>query len=326
MIFRQKAVALALAALIAVLAAPARADDRIEIFDAHLHYNWEPTAFYSLEKVLALFKEHRVTGILATSRPNDGTRALVAARSEGLWVVPFIRPYRVRADIGSWFADPAIYDLVQDEFKRGNYRGVGEFHISGKAAAGDWVKKTVDFAVANDLFLHAHADAEAVEILMGHNPKARIIWAHTGFGLEAERVAALLTKYPQVWGELSYRSRHRRGRRQADGGVARVVSEIPRPLPARLRYLDQRALGELRRHHGGLPRLARTTAEGRRRENRARECTEVVWRQVIAREKLLTRRDPAPSARSLLRAARLWRRCRKARETVPRSSTSPPAA
>jgi hypothetical protein len=206
MIFRQKAVALALAALIAVLAAPARADDRIEIFDAHLHYNWEPTAFYSLEKVLALFKEHRVTGILATSRPNDGTRALVAARSEGLWVVPFIRPYRVRADIGSWFRDPAIYELVQDEFKRGNYRGVGEFHISGKAAAGDWVKKTVDFAVANDLFLHAHADAEAVEILMGHNPKARIIWAHTGFGLDAERVAALLTKYPQLWGELSYRS------------------------------------------------------------------------------------------------------------------------
>jgi hypothetical protein len=195
------ATALALAQI-----APARADDRIEIFDAHLHYNWEPTAFYSLDKVLALFREHRVTGILATSRPNDGTRALVAAKPEGLWVVPFIRPYRVRADIGSWFGDPAIFDLVQDEFKRGFYRGIGEFHISGRAAASDWVKKTVDFAVANDLFLHAHADAEAVEILMGHNPKAKIVWAHTGFGLEAERVSALLTKYPALWGELSYRS------------------------------------------------------------------------------------------------------------------------
>ena len=77
--------------------------------------------------------------------------------------------------------------------------------ISGRAAAGDWVKRTVDFAVVNDLFLHAHADAEAVEILMGHNPKARIVWAHTGFSLETERVAAILTKYPQVFGELSYR-------------------------------------------------------------------------------------------------------------------------
>ena len=156
--------------------------------------------------MLALFKEHRVTGILATSRPNDGTRALVAAKAEGLWVVPFIRPYRIRADIGSWFGDPSIYELVQDEFKRGYYRGIGEFHLSGRAAASEWVKKTVDFAVANNLFLHAHADAEAVEILMGHNPRARIVWAHTGFGLDTERVAAMLTKYPQVWGELSYRS------------------------------------------------------------------------------------------------------------------------
>jgi hypothetical protein len=196
---------LILVAILAVFAAPARADDRIEIFDAHLHYNWEPTPFYSLDQVLALFREHRVTGIIATSRPNDGTRALVAAKPEGLWVVPFIRPYRVRADIQSWFGDPVIFDLVQEEFKRGYYRGIGEFHISGRAAAGDWVKKTVDFAVANDLFLHAHADAEAVEILMGHNPKARIVWAHTGFGLEADRVAAILTKYPQVFGELSYR-------------------------------------------------------------------------------------------------------------------------
>jgi hypothetical protein len=203
--FRAK-VAFALTLVVAALTTPARADDRIEIFDAHLHYNWEPTPYYSLERVLALFKEHRVTGILATSRPNSGTHALVAAKPDGLWVVPFIRPYRIRADIGSWFGDPSIHELVQEEFKRGYYRGIGEFHLSGKAAASEWVKKTVDFAVANDLFLHAHADAEAVEILFAHNPKARIVWAHTGFSLDADRVAAMLTRYPQLWGELSYRS------------------------------------------------------------------------------------------------------------------------
>ena len=120
--------------------------------------------------------------------------------------MPFIRPYRVRADIQTWFGDPVIFDLVQDEFKRGYYRGIGEFHLSGKAAENEWVKKTVDFAVANDLYLHAHADDVAVEILMRHNPKARIIWAHTGFGLSTDRVAAMLAKYPKLWGELSYRS------------------------------------------------------------------------------------------------------------------------
>jgi hypothetical protein len=114
------------------------------------------------------------------------------AKAEGLQVVPFIRPYRVRADIQSWFGDPVIFDLVQDEFKRGYYRGIGEFHLSGKAADNEWVKKTVDFAVANNLYLHAHADDEAVEILMRHNPRARIIWAHTGFGLSSDRVSAML--------------------------------------------------------------------------------------------------------------------------------------
>jgi hypothetical protein len=197
---------LAAVALIAAAANRACADEPIEIFDAHLHYNWEPKPFYQLDEVLALFKKYRITGILATSRPNTGTHALMDTKAEGLQVVPFIRPYRVRADMGSWFNDPVIFDLVQDEFKRGYYRGIGEFHLFGKAADTEMVKKTVDFAVANSLYLHAHADDEAVEILMRHNPRSRIIWAHTGFGLSSDRVAAMLAKYPKLWGELSYRS------------------------------------------------------------------------------------------------------------------------
>lgn len=196
-----------IATAVLLSALPAQAvEEPIEIFDAHLHYNWEPKPYYQVNEVLALFKKHRVTGILATSRPNTGTHALMDSKADGLWVVPFIRPYRIRPDIQTWFNDPTIFDLVQDEFKRGYYRGIGEFHLSGKAAATEWVKKAVDFAVANDLYLHAHADDEAVEILMRHNGRARIIWAHTGFSLAPSRVAAMLATYPQLWGELSYRS------------------------------------------------------------------------------------------------------------------------
>src|SRR6187399_3122877 len=198
--------ALVAACLLAAVSHLALAEEPIEIFDAHLHYNWEPKPFYQLDEVLALFRKHRVTGILATSRPNTGTHALVDAKPAGLQIVPFIRPYRVRADIQTWFGDPLTLDLVQDEFKRGYYRGIGEFHISGKAADTEIVKKVVNFAVENNLYLHAHADDEAVDILMRHNPRAQIIWAHTGFGLSTERVASMLAKYPKLWGELSYRS------------------------------------------------------------------------------------------------------------------------
>jgi len=177
----------------------------LPLFDAHLHYNWEPAPYYPVNKVLALFRENNISGILATSRPNDGTRALVEAKPADLWVVPFIRPYKIRGDIQTWFDDPKIFELVQSEFKRGYYRGIGEFHLTGRAAATAWVKRTVDFAVEHDLWLHAHADDEALEILFSHNPKARIIWAHTGFSTAPDKVAGYLERYPQLWCELSYR-------------------------------------------------------------------------------------------------------------------------
>jgi hypothetical protein len=189
-----------------VMAGNAAAQDRLQLFDAHLHYNQEPNPFYPLDKVLEVFRRNGVGGILATSRPNKGTHQLVDAKAPGLWVVPFIRPYRTRSDIGTWFSDPAIYDLVQSEYKRGYYRGIGEFHVYGKSAATEWVKKIVDLAVERDLYLHAHCDEEALLILFGHNPRAKVIWAHTGFSTATARVKELLDQYPALWGELSYRS------------------------------------------------------------------------------------------------------------------------
>ena len=184
----------------------ASAQQWLELFDAHLHYNQEPNPFYSLDQVLDVFRRNGVTGILATSRPNKGTHQLVAAKAPGLWVVPFIRPYRTRSDIQTWFADPTIYELIEQEFRRGYYRGVGEFHIYGQSAAAPLVKKVVDFAVEHDLYLHAHCDEAALLQLFAHNPRAKIIWAHTGFTTPPARVQELLERYPALWGELSYRS------------------------------------------------------------------------------------------------------------------------
>jgi len=189
----------------ALIATGALAQTPLRIFDAHLHYNQEPNPFYDLDKVLEIFRRNNITGIIATSRPNKGTHRLVDAKTPGLMVVPFIRPYRTRSDIQTWFDDPAIWELIQSEYRRGYYRGIGEFHIYGKAAAGAQVKRIVDFAVERDLWLHAHCDEEALLILFGHNPKARIIWAHTGFSTPAARVRELLDKYPGLMGELSYR-------------------------------------------------------------------------------------------------------------------------
>jgi predicted TIM-barrel fold metal-dependent hydrolase len=178
----------------------------IPIFDAHLHYNAEPKPYYPLEQVLALFRRLNVTGVLANSRPNDGTRALVEAKPRDLWVVPFIRPYSVRDDIQTWFDSTKTDELVLNEYKRGYDKGIGEFHLYGDQGLTPVVRRVVETAVRDNLFLHAHTDEAALEILFKHNPNVRVIWAHTGFGTPTKQVETYLKRYPSLICELSYRS------------------------------------------------------------------------------------------------------------------------
>ena len=195
------------------------ADYNGPLFDAHLHYNeeaWNGQAGpHPLSDVLARMQRNGVQAIIANSRPNDGTKALAEAREQtraaGVTVVPFIRLYRNRADYNNWFQDESIYAMVQAEFARGTaagpYRGIGECHLYDSANAnGPVAKKLMQCAEQHGLAVLAHVDDVAIDLLLAHAPKARLIWAHTGIGgTPPERVAALLDKYPQLMGELSYR-------------------------------------------------------------------------------------------------------------------------
>jgi hypothetical protein len=160
-----------------------------------------------------------VKAVIANSRPNAGTLTLAAAQLEtrkaGVTVVPFIRLYRNRADYSNWFQDPTIFDMVQTELARGTpagpYRGLGEFHLYESAnAMGPVARKLMQLAEEKDLFVLAHVDDVAVELLMGSTAskgqKVRLIWAHTGIGgADPARVDELFARYPLLLGELSYR-------------------------------------------------------------------------------------------------------------------------
>ena len=196
-------------------AASAAADYSGPLFDAHLHYNIEAQSPYPLADVLTLMQRNGVKAIVANSRPNDGTRALAAARPQaeaaGVAVVPFIRLYRDRADYTNWFRDETIFQLVQDEFARGTangpYKGIGEFHLYDSANAnGEVARKIMQFAADKQLPVLAHVDDVAIDLLMAHAPRGRIVWAHTGIGgPSVARVRALFERYPTLVGELSYR-------------------------------------------------------------------------------------------------------------------------
>jgi len=213
-------VAVAWALALAMTPLAQAADYSGPLLDAHLHYNVEAVQGpHPISDVLARMQRSGVRAIVANSRPNDGTRALVEARTQtdaaGVTVVPFIRLYRNRADYDNWYRDESIYEMVQTEFARGTargpYRGIGEFHLyDSRNANGPVARKLMAFAEDKQLAVLAHVDDAAVDLLMANAPsqgqKLRLIWAHTGIGgTPVERVDALFARYPLLMGELSYR-------------------------------------------------------------------------------------------------------------------------
>ena len=182
----------------------------LRVFDAHMHYNIEARDQYPPAAVLEIFRKNNVRGILANSRPNEGSALLLKAAPESLTIVPFIRVYRDRADYGTWHRNPEIVAMIEREFDegamRGKVRGIGEFHLYGDEAKSKEFAQIVAFAQKHDLWLHAHSDEAALLYIFTLNPKAKVIWAHTGFSVDTDRVAALMKQHADLMGELSYRN------------------------------------------------------------------------------------------------------------------------
>ncbi len=50
-----------------------------------------------------------------------------------------------------------------------------------------------------------------IERIFALYPDARVVWAHTGMGTPEERIDELFSRYPALYGELSYRGGITRG-------------------------------------------------------------------------------------------------------------------
>ena len=249
------------------------------IFDAHLHYNDEAwMGPHSLDDVFGRLQRAGVRGVIANSRPNEGTRSMANAtersRAAGVTVVPFVRLYRNRADYTGWFADPTIVEMVNAELAAGTasgpYRGLGEFHLYDSANAdGPVARQLMRLASDRGLAVLAHVDDVAVDKLMAHGPAARLIWAHTGIGgAPPERVRELLRRYPRLLGELSYRP----GLTDADGRLApawraMLLDHSERFLVGSDTWINQRwvayetLIGDARRWLADLAGTERRSAE-----------------------------------------------------------------
>ena len=195
---------LLLATCLLVLGTAAHAAAELPIFDAHVHYSRPDWDVYSPERALSILTAAGVRRAIVSSTPDDGTLKLYEKAPKT--VVPFLRPYRTRDDMGKWHSDPGVQTYVEERLKRGIYRGIGEFHLSVAEAGGPTVKRVAELAAERDLFLQAHVDDATIKKLLTLYPKARFLWAHAGMSAPASTVGRLLERFPKLYVELALRT------------------------------------------------------------------------------------------------------------------------
>ena len=180
----------------------------LPIFDAHLHYSHDAWEVVSPSEAIAMLRKAGVRRALVSSSGDDGQQRMAAEAPD--LVIPELRPYRSRADTGTWFRDATVPAYLEERLKKFRYAGIGEFHLYGADADLPVPRRMVALARERGLFLHAHSDVDAVERLFKQWPQARILWAHSGFE-RPERVREMLRKHKNLWCDLAFRTDYASG-------------------------------------------------------------------------------------------------------------------
>ena len=181
----------------------------LPIFDAHVHYSHDAWDLVPPARAIEILRKAGVKRALVSSSGDDGQQRLAAAAPD--LILPSLRPYRSRGEIGTWFRDETLPRYLEERLARFRYVALGEFHLYGADADLPVPRRMVQLAKQHRLYLHAHSDSDAVERLFRQWPEARILWAHSGFE-RPEKVREMLRKHKNLWCDLAFRSD------QASGG------------------------------------------------------------------------------------------------------------
>jgi len=201
------------ALLLALLPLTAAAAD-MPIFDAHVHYSHDAWVNLPPADAIAILRKAGLRRALVSSSGDDGTQRLVDAAPA--LVIPSLRPYRTRGDVGTWVRDETVTAFLEERLRSSRYAAVGEFHLYGADADLPVPKRMIALAREHKLVLHAHSDVDAIERIYRQDPAARILWAHSGFE-RPDAVRDMLRKHKGLWCDLAFRTEH--------GGGGKIPAE-----------------------------------------------------------------------------------------------------
>ncbi|MEM7061511.1 MAG: amidohydrolase family protein [Pseudomonadota bacterium] len=187
---------------VAMLAQAAHAD-KLPIFDAHIHYSHDAVILVPPEEAVQALREAGLHKALVSSSDDNGTQLLLEAAPD--LIVPSLRPYRRRGEISSWMNDPTVIDYVETNLAKHKYFAIGEFHAYGDDINTAVLQRIIALAKEHNLLLHAHSDAEAIDLIFETDPDALVLWAHSGFD-RPEAVREVLARHDNLWADLAFRS------------------------------------------------------------------------------------------------------------------------
>ncbi len=119
-LFLGGAVAVAVAAAVAVAtaasAAWAQAPLPLPLFDAHLHYSHDAWERLPPKQAVALMRQAGLKRAMVSSSSDEGTQLLYAEAPD--LVLPVLRPYRTRVEIGTWVNDPSVITHLEQRLAK----------------------------------------------------------------------------------------------------------------------------------------------------------------------------------------------------------------
>jgi predicted TIM-barrel fold metal-dependent hydrolase len=197
--------ALVVPAMVTLNALDSAAEERLKIFDTHVHYSQEAWDIYDAATVFEKFDAAGVARALVSSTPDDGTLTLL--REDARRVAPELRPYHGGFHAGNWYRSPEVIPYLEARLKNGIYRGIGEFHLHATdSARTPTMQRVAALAVEHNIPLHIHAGAGPVSVLFEMEPTLKIHWAHAGMVEPAEIVAKMIERHPALTAEVSFRA------------------------------------------------------------------------------------------------------------------------
>lgn len=190
--------------LCALVSGSAAQPAELPIFDTHIHYSAPDWTEYPEERILGILEKAGIRRALVSSTPDEGTVRL--HRKDPKRIVPILRPYRTREDMGHWYQDPAVLAYMEARLALGIHKGIGEFHLFGGQVDTPVIRRMIELAVKHHIYLHAHSDEVAIVELFTIEPRLRVIWAHAGMSSGPAAVGVLLDRFPTLWVDLAIRN------------------------------------------------------------------------------------------------------------------------